>query len=117
MITNKNFSTYPMALPEVKEVPHRDIKAYKIKGKIFVTHNAKESRCCVRLSAIEQPLFCSIDKNVIYEVPNKWSKYGWTLVNLKLIKREMLQEILIAAYCCVAPSHLSAPFIKELDSF
>ena len=117
MIHNKNLKQYPLSFPETAEAPHFEKVSFKVKSKIFATHNAKENRCCVKLSAEEQPLFCMIDKEIIYPVPNKWGKQGWTLVNLTLIDQELLMEVLTAAYCNVAPPKLSAPFLKQMDSF
>jgi len=117
MITNEKFKKYPLQFPETPQAPHFEKTSFKVKNKIFVTHNIKESRCCVKLSEVEQPLFCMIDKNIIFPVPKKWGKHGWTLVNLHLVTEELLVEILTAAYCCVAPPKLSAPFLKQIDSF
>jgi len=117
MVSNVQFPKYPLSFPEVKEVPHREHKAYKVRSKIFVTHNAKENRCCMLLSREEQPLFCMIDEKLIYPVPNKWGNHGWTLVNLKAIKKDMLLEVLTAAYCNVAPKHLAEPFSRDIESF
>jgi hypothetical protein len=54
---------------------------------------------------------------LIYPVPNKWGKFGWTLVNLKTIDQEMLMEVLTAAYCTVAPPKLAEPYLKQIESF
>lgn len=117
MVSNAQFPKYPLFFPEVKVTPHRELTAYKVKAKIFVTHNAKESRCCVLLSKEEQPLFCMINEKLIYPVPNKWGNYGWTLVNLKAIKKDMLMDVLTAAYCNVAPRHLAEPFLRDIENF
>lgn len=117
MIGNKNFKKFAMAFPEVEEAPHFEHLAYKVKRKIFVTHNASENRCCVKLTPEEQSLFCLMDKELIYPVPNKWGKQGWTLVNLKKVNREILTEILTAAYCTVAPPKLAAPFRANMDEY
>jgi hypothetical protein len=117
MVSNAQFPKYPLSFPQVIEAAHREHKAYKVKGKIFVTHNVKENRCCVLLSKEEQPLFCMIDEKLIYPVPNKWGNYGWTLVNLKAIKKEMLLEVLTAAYCHVATRSLAEPFLRDIESF
>jgi hypothetical protein len=58
-----------------------------------------------------------IDKEIIFPVPNKWGKHGWTLVSLNLVNEELLMEVLTSAYCNVAPPKLSAPFLKQIDSF
>ncbi|MEI7979124.1 MAG: MmcQ/YjbR family DNA-binding protein [Bacteroidota bacterium] len=116
MITNENFIKYPLQFPETAPATQFEIISFKVKNKIFVTHNIKESRCCIKLSEVEQTLFCMIDKNIIFPVPNKWGKHGWTLVKLNLVTEELLIEILTAAYCCVAPPKLSAPYLKQIDS-
>lgn len=117
MISKARFKKLVLSFSEAMEAPHRDMVCYKIKGKIFVTHNYNENRCCVRLSQEEQSLFCMIDSNIIYAVPNKFGKYGWTLVNLKLIKKEMLMEVLTAAYCTTAPHMLATKYIKTMETF
>ena len=117
MVSNESFKELPLLYPETTEAPHRNMLCYKIKGKIFVTHNQKENRCCVKLSLEEQPLFCMIDASIIYAVPNRAGKYGWTLVNLKLIEKDMLMDVLTAAYCNVAPFKLAQPFLTQIDSF
>jgi len=118
MIENKNFKHYPLAFSETTESNHRGaIISYKVKGKNFVTHNPQANRCCVKLSSIEQPLFCMIDSKIIYEVPNKYGKLGWTLINLKLVSEELLIEALTAAYCNVAPAKLKAPYLQSIESF
>ena len=117
MIQNTNFKQYPLSFSETLEAAHFENVSFKVKNKIFVTHNAKQNRCCAKLSAEEQPLFCMIDKAIIFPVPNKWGKHGWTLVNLNLVSEELLIDVLTAAYCNVAPPKLSAPFLKQIDSF
>jgi predicted DNA-binding protein (MmcQ/YjbR family) len=115
MISNKTFKKFPLSFPEVEETPHFEKVAYKVKKKIFVTHNIKENRCCVKLSAEDQSLFCLIDQNMIYPVPNAWGKQGWTLVNLKLVNKDILNEILKSAYCNVAPAKLAQPYLDEIN--
>lgn len=107
MISKAKFLTCIMALPEITEAPHFEHQAFKVKNKIVATLNTKEWRCCVKLSPEDQSLFCLIDKNLIYPVPNKWGKHGWTLVNLKQVNMEILTSVLSAAYIHVAPSKLA----------
>jgi hypothetical protein len=45
------------------------------------------NRGLVKLSVIDQSVFCAFDKTIIYPVNNKWGKQGWTLVELKKIKK------------------------------
>jgi hypothetical protein len=78
------------------------------------------------LSEIDQDVFSGFDKkqktndskdyseSVIYPVPNKWGKHGWTNVNLKTVNEEMLIDFLTTAYCNIAPKHLASKYVDEL---
>ncbi len=107
MISIPQFKSIALSFPESEEHPHFENLAYKVKKKIFVTLNEKEKRACVKLSEIDQSTFCSFNKNIIYPVPNKWGKQGWTNINLQLIEKEMLTDAITTAYCTVAPKTLS----------
>lgn len=113
MISNEQFKKYALSFAEVEEAPHFVHKAYKVKKKIFATHNSIERRCCVRLSPEEQSMLCLIDPEMIYPVPNKFGKQGWTLVNLKKVNKEILMGVLTAAYCTVAPPKLAAVYLNN----
>ena len=69
--------------------------------------NIVEMRATVKLSESDQDLFCLFDKTIMYPVPNKWGKQGWTHINLKAATEEICLEALTVAYCEVAPKKLS----------
>ncbi|UPT67849.1 MAG: MmcQ/YjbR family DNA-binding protein [Sphingobacteriales bacterium JAD_PAG50586_3] len=102
-----------MSFPEAVEVPHFEIPSFRVKKKIFATLNPKENRCCIKLNPIDQNVFCSFDSTVIYPVPNKFGKQGWTLVNLGKVKKEMLIDALTTAYCTVAPPKLAEQVMEK----
>ncbi|MBB5394957.1 MmcQ/YjbR family DNA-binding protein [Mucilaginibacter sp. AK015] len=97
-----------LSLPQDTEEPHFDKTSYRVNKKIFATMVSEHSRATVKLSPADQDIFSTFDSSVIYPVPNKWGKQGWTHINLSTVKEEMLTEILKAAYCEVAPKHLAA---------
>lgn len=96
-----------LSLPQATEEPHFDKTSYRVNKKIFATMVSEHSRATVKLSPADQDIFCTFHGSVIYPVPNKWGKQGWTHINLSTVKEEMLTEILKAAYCEVAPKHLA----------
>ncbi len=114
MIDQETIKNIALSFPQTNEQPHFDKPSYRIGKKIFATHNLIENRICVKLSEIDQNVFSSFDPSVIYPVPNKWGKQGWTLVNLETISHELLYDALLAAYCEVAPKKISDAFIKTL---
>ena len=66
---------------------HFEKISFRVKKKIFATLSAQLSIACVKLSLVDQSVFCSIDQSIIYPVPNKWGLQGWTNINLAKIKK------------------------------
>lgn len=116
MVTIDTFRQMALALPEVTEHPHAGNRAFKVGSKIVVTLNSAENRVCLKLSELDQDLFSAFDRTVIYPVPNKWGKHGWTLVSLQKVEVETLHDALIAAYCHVAPKRLSSLVQPHTDA-
>ncbi|GAB3500028.1 hypothetical protein GCM10027341_24520 [Spirosoma knui] len=108
MVDIDTFRQLVLSLPQITEQPHAGITSFKVAKKVVATLNANEQRACLKLSSIDQDLFCAFDKTVIYPVPNKWGKSGWTLVSLPKVPEETLLDALKAAYCEVAPKKLAA---------
>ena len=93
-----------------EEQPHFEKPSFRVKKKIFLTLDEKKQIACIKLPEIEQDIFCKIDTTLIYPVPNKWGKQGWTLIALKLIKKDLFKEALTASYCHVAPKSLAEKY-------
>lgn len=115
MVTLAKFIDIALSFPETEEGKHQSegITAFKVKKKVFATLNANENRCCVTFNEIDQNVFCTFDSAVIFPVPNKWGKQGWTLINLARVKKEMLVDALTTAYCTVAPPKLAQQFLDN----
>lgn len=111
MVRIETFRKLALNFDQTTEAQHFEVVSFKVKGKIFATLNAPFHRGCVRLSPIDQDVFCAFDPEVIYKVPNAWAKYGWTNINLKKVKREMLLDALTSAYCTVAPPKLAKKYM------
>lgn len=60
----------------------------------------------IKLSAVDQSVFCSFDKKIIFPVPGGWGKKGATFFNLKKIKKQMLLDALTCAWKNTAPPKL-----------
>ena len=102
MPTITDFKILTLSFPDVIELPHFEKTSFRINKKIFATLNEKENRACIRLSPLDQSVFCAFDPTIIYPVPNKWGKQGWTLINLAKIKKAMLKDALAQAYALVS---------------
>ncbi len=104
-----------LSFPETKEEPHFEKTSFRVKKKIFATYDEKNKRTCIKLSEIDQDVFSSQDKTIIYPVPNKWGKQGWTLIEMKKVKKELFIDALTTAYCEVAPEKLSKQVRQNED--
>ena len=103
-----------LSFPETTEQPNFDKTSFKVGKKIFATLNVPQQRATLKLSANDQDLFTIYDPTIIYPVPNKWGKQGWTQIDLTRVPEEMLADALVAAYCEVAPPKLTAEFMAQL---
>ena len=102
MISIPVFRSLALAFPNVSEQPHFEKPSFRIGKKIFASLDVPNNRACVKLSAADQDVFGLADSTMIYPVPNKWGKQGWTFIELTTIKKKLLTEILTAAHDEVA---------------
>ena len=108
MVSIEIFRQAALSFPDATEQPHFEKTSFRAGKKIFATLDAKNKLACIKLSETDQDIFCAFDKEIIFPVPNKWGKQGWTFINLKKIRKQMFVDVLKTAYCEVAPQKLSA---------
>ena len=104
-----NFSTlhdYVMSLPEITEEPHFEKRSYRVKKKIVATVAVDEGFFVVKLTAVQQSLFCKWDESACHPVPNKWGLQGWTRVYFEKVDPDFLKDIVKTSYSKVAPKNL-----------
>ena len=107
MITIDQLRATALSFPEATEDMHFEKISFRVKKKIFATYDAKNKRACIKLSLIDQNVFCLHDKKLIYPVDNKWGAAGWTLIEMNKIKKPLFIDALTTAYCEMAPGKLS----------
>ena len=105
MVTIETFRQMALSLPDSFELPHFEKTSFRINlpdrqagKKIFATLAEEKSIAMLTLSLIDQSVFCSFDKAVIYPVAGAWGTKGYTYINLKKIKKPMLKDALACAY-------------------
>ena len=108
MINIEEFRQLALSFPETSEQQHFEKTSFRAGKKIFATCNAINDQACIKLSEIDQSIFTSFDQSIFFAVPNKWGKSGWTLVNLKRVRKSMFTDALTRAYCEVTPKKLSS---------
>lgn len=98
-MTSKQFRDLALSFQGTEENPHFDRAAFKISGKrIFATLHEASMTANLKLSEIDQSVFCGYDKTVVYPVPNKWGLQGWTTFELKKTPAELMLDALNTAY-------------------
>ena len=110
MISIATFRIMVLSFPETMEQPHFEKTSFRIRKKIFATLDEKTHVAVLKLSLIDQSVFCDINKTMIYPAEGEWGKHGWTKTELKKISRAILKDLLTTSYCLVAPAQLSKKY-------
>jgi predicted DNA-binding protein (MmcQ/YjbR family) len=98
MPSQNSFRKMALSLPDSEESPHFDKASFRIGKKIFATLWEKENRAMLKLSPVEQSVYCQFDPGSFSPVPGTWGAGGATFVALGKVKTEVLKEALSAAH-------------------
>lgn len=113
MVSVETAKKMALSLSETEEKSHFEKPDFRIRNKVFaVLHNDKQAMV-VKLSLIDQSVFCAFDTTVIYPVNGGWGRQGWTMINLRKIKKPMLQDALTTAWKTVAPVTLVKKYFPQ----
>ncbi|NJM93343.1 MAG: MmcQ/YjbR family DNA-binding protein [Cytophagales bacterium] len=97
MISNQEFVQLALSFPGSEEHPHFDRRAFKVvKKRIFATLHEPSRSANLKLSAVDQSVFCHFGP-AVYPVPNKWGQQGWTTFELDKVPRELMADALLTA--------------------
>jgi len=102
-----------LAFEGVEEKPHFEKIAFRVKNKIFATIDVKAGKVVLKLSEIDQSVFSDNDSSVVYPVPGAWGQQGWTMVEMKKVRKDLFTDLLTTAYCTVAPDRLTFKYRKQ----
>ncbi len=100
---------FSLSFPETTEEQHFEKTSFRVSKKIFATYDFQTQLACLKLSEKEQDLFSLFDSKLIFPIPNKWGKQGWTLAKIEELEQEMIKDLLGAAFNKVAPEKLKLP--------
>ena len=98
MVNPETFRQLALSFPGTVEQPHFEKTSFRVKKKIFATLSIENNKAVLKLSLVDQSVFCAFDKTIIYPVNGTWGKQGWTVVELTKIRKSMLQDALSTAY-------------------
>jgi hypothetical protein len=98
-MTTEQFRQLALSFPNTIEAPHFDRAAFKvIKKRIFATMHTKSETVNLKLSPLDQSVFCSFGQGTVYPVPNKWGIQGWTTFDLQNVPEEFMKDALTTAH-------------------
>ena len=113
MVDIETFRTLALSFPDTEELPHFHLQSFRVRKKIFATLWRKENRAMLKLSLVDQSVFCAFDKAVFFPVPGAWGKQGATFVELKKVRKDMFKDALTTAYNGVVQKKQSKKTKKE----
>ncbi|HYC84167.1 MAG TPA: MmcQ/YjbR family DNA-binding protein [Chryseosolibacter sp.] len=108
MITANQVRDLALALAGAEEKPHFEKASFRVKGKIFCTLSVRENRAVLKLTLIDQSVFCDFKTKAFFPVPGAWGKKGWTFVDLGKVRKDMFCDALRLSYEQVAPKKLKS---------
>jgi hypothetical protein len=85
-------------LPQSIEAPHFHLASFRVNKKIFATIHEDKNYMMVKLSPVEQSVFCKVGEEVIFPVPGKWGLKGATFIDLGKVTRPLLKDALQHAW-------------------
>jgi hypothetical protein len=98
MVTLDAIRKIVAGLEGVEEHPHFEKLSFRIRGKIFLTISQADNKATAKLALVDQDVFHKYDASTFYPVPNAWGKQGWTIIDLKKVRKDMFRDILALAY-------------------
>lgn len=105
MVTRSEVKKWALALPETIELPHFEKTSFRVAKKIFATVDTKNQKVVVKLNEVDQSVFSS-GKTGIYPLSNAWGKQGWTMIDMKKVRKTLFKDALRTSYNEVAPKRL-----------
>ncbi len=113
MISIEQARKAALSLPETEEYRHFHLPAFRVGKKIFATIHKDKHLMMVKLSLVDQSVFCSFNKEIIFPVPGGWGRQGSTFINLKKVKKSLFMDALTIAWKNIAPSKITFKYFGE----
>ena len=99
MISEEMFKEMALSFPGTEQVAHFERIGFKVSGKrMFATYLSENNTANIFLTPQEQDVFCQMDLQHIYPVPNKWGEKGAATFELNRVQKEFVMEALLSAY-------------------
>src|SRR5687768_17275547 len=103
MVNVETVRKLALSFPQAEEKPHFEKASFRVNKKIFATLSTEKKICVVKLSPVDQSVFCDFDTTIFYPATGAWGKQGWTIIALKKVRKDMLVDALTLSWKNVAP--------------
>lgn len=98
MIDNETFKQIALSFPETTEQPHFYKTSFRVNKKIFATLDENTGKASLKLSPLDQSVFCAFDNSIVYPANSAWGTQGWTIFELNKVNKGMIRDALKIAY-------------------
>ena len=98
MINRDVLRQLAMSFPDTTEEPHFNKISFRVNKKIFATLDEVNNRATLKLTPLDQSVFCAFDDSVVYPANGTWGIQGWTIFELAKVNKGMIRDALKTAY-------------------
>lgn len=106
MVTVEVAYSLANAFPETQVIDHFGKPSFRVRKKIFATLSAEKKTMVVKLSQVDQSVFCDYDSDTFAPATGAWGRQGWTVIQLKRVRKSMLVDALNLSWKGIAPKRL-----------
>lgn len=110
MVTNRQVRDMALALPGASEQDHWGKPSFRVGKKIFATLHSADRRAVLKFAIPDQQALVAMAPE-IYSTGG-WAHQGWTMIDLRKVRKTRFGEQLELAWRQVAPAKL----IREYEA-
>jgi hypothetical protein len=101
MATFDDLRRHALALPQVRELPHRGAPSFRVNGKTFALWWPEGARTILKLTRDHQELLFEVRPDTF--APCKVGTVNWSCVELAHLDQQELRALIDEAWATVAP--------------
>lgn len=118
MVSAASFKALALKFDQVVEKPHFEKASFRIKEKIFATLDNVHKKASLKLTEIDQSIYCQVRPPIAVPATGAWGKQGWTVIDLTKVPKSILAEALEKAFLHVAPKENKKKVVaKKAEKF
>lgn len=108
MVTTDAAYSLAQSFPETEIMDHFGKPSFRVRKKIFAALSMEKKTLTVKLNLVDQSVFCDYDASTFAPATGAWGRQGWTIIQLKRVRKSMLKDAITLSWREVAPKRLVA---------